>query len=119
MINTRDNHFLKYRLYGLSYLKFYKSLKKLGIEFLIEHNEELFYLKRYEEYGFEYWVGRFGEFKSNPSSELSGLAVCRCLIAGEGSQQASVDCTFTCFVQFKCSITQRPLIVKLMTPEIS
>ena len=54
MINIRDNHYLKYRLYGISYLKFYKSLKKLGIEFLIEHNEELFYLTRYEEYGFEY-----------------------------------------------------------------
>ena len=54
MINIRNSHFLKYRLYRISYLKFYKSLKRLGIEFLTEHFDESFYLAQYKEFGYEY-----------------------------------------------------------------
>ena len=53
-MDKRDFHFLKYRLYGIQYLRFYKNLKKLGIEFLTDHSEEFYYLKRYQEYGLEY-----------------------------------------------------------------
>ena len=53
-IDIRDIHFLKYRLYGPNYLRFYKDLKKLDLEFITEHSEEFFYLSRYIEYGLEY-----------------------------------------------------------------
>ncbi len=53
-MDKKDFHFLKYRLYGIQYLRFYKILKKLGIESLIDHTEELYYLNRYKEYGPEY-----------------------------------------------------------------
>jgi len=41
-------------LYGRQYLEYYKDLKKLGIEFLIEHIDESYYLSRYKEYGKNY-----------------------------------------------------------------
>lgn len=53
-IDFRELHFFKYRLYGKTYLKFYKTLKRLGIEFLIEHGDEFYYLSKYKEYGPEF-----------------------------------------------------------------
>ena len=50
-IENTDLYFFKYQLYGITYLKFYKNLKNLGITFLTDHNNEFFYLKRYREYG--------------------------------------------------------------------
>ncbi|MEE9377283.1 MAG: hypothetical protein V3V33_04520 [Candidatus Lokiarchaeia archaeon] len=41
-------------MYGITYLRFYKALKKLRIEFLVEHIEEFYYLSKYREYGIKY-----------------------------------------------------------------
>ncbi len=50
----REIHFLKYRLYGKSYLEFYKTIKKLDIAFLTQHTDESYYISKYNEYGKEY-----------------------------------------------------------------
>jgi len=53
-IEIRDLYYFKYRVHGINYLKFYKDLKKLGLDFLIQHKHEFFYLSRYVEYGPDY-----------------------------------------------------------------
>ena len=53
-IEIRDLHYFKYSVHGIIYLKFYRDLKKLGLDYLIQHKEEIFYLSRYAEYGSDY-----------------------------------------------------------------
>ena len=53
-IDIRDLQFFKYQLYGIIYLKFCKDLKKHALEFLMEHNEEDYFLSKYREYGPSY-----------------------------------------------------------------
>jgi len=53
-IEIRDLHYFKYRVHGINYLKFYKDLKKRGLDFLIQHKDEFFYLSRYVEFGSDY-----------------------------------------------------------------
>jgi len=53
-IEIRDLHYFKYRIRGINYLRFYKALKKHGLDFLIQHKDEFFYLSRYIEFGPNY-----------------------------------------------------------------
>ncbi|KKK40973.1 hypothetical protein LCGC14_2896480 [marine sediment metagenome] len=50
-MDKRDLHYFKYRLHGINYLRFYKNLKKFGLENLTEHREEFYYLHKFKEFG--------------------------------------------------------------------
>ena len=53
-MDKNDLKFLKYRIHGIDYLKFFKALKRLRIDFLQNHRSEFNFLYKFKEYGIHY-----------------------------------------------------------------
>ena len=53
-MDYRDYHYLKWHIHRIKYLKFVKALKKRGLEKILTHNKESYYLARYKEFGEDY-----------------------------------------------------------------